>query len=170
MVISSQEVNDFEIINHPALGHCYKKIDDNDVYIPFQENEFGLNYGQYIKDYISRLHPKCSWLMTKPRKADYSDVRERLGKFHIWYSQNKTGKNVITTAMAELSLALELPKYLNCQISVIKVDATEHEVEEQDPLAHPQSKKIKIEIEESIFPTEMSNETDQHFVFVNDNS
>ena len=137
------KVDDFEIVNHPALGQCYTKVDEKEIFIPFRENEHGLNYGQYMHDYLSKLNPTSSWLLTQPQRS----TRVFIG--NIWFEGNKVGKNAVATAMSDLSAALELPRYINSQISVIKIDATEFE--EQDPLAPPADKKIKIEIEDPLF-------------------
>ena len=138
------KVDDFEITNHPVLGQCYKKIDDDQTFIPFRENKYGLNYGQYMKDYISVLNPNSSWLLTQPHRS----ANVFVGR--IWYEGTKLGKNTVANTMSDLSQALELPRYINAQISVIKIDVSEFE--EEDPLATPPAeKKIKIEIEDPLY-------------------
>ena len=155
--------SDFEIVDHPDLGQCYKRKDSDKDYMPFNENEYGLNVGQYFKDYMTKLDANSPWILTKP-KINYR-AKHGLQVKDVWYEETRIGKNRVFTGLSEFFAALDLPQYKISQIvslvdlKVSKNDQEHFEVDE-DPLASPVGKKIKLEVDD-----EMS-EDESNFVFI----
>ena len=80
--INSLKKSDFDIFEHPKVGRYYQKIKgeasknhkmdsevlENGGIIMFSMNKYGLNCGQYLKDYIAKLDPTSEYLFTRPRR------------------------------------------------------------------------------------------------------
>ena len=159
--------SDFEIIDHPDLGQCYKRKDNDNDFLPFAENEYGLSVGQYFHDYMSKLDGNSPWLLTKP-KINYRKFEKcGLQGLKVWYEESRIGKNRVLTGLAEFFAALDLPQYKATQISKVDLNLPENYpehfvIEAEDPLAPPAEKKIKIEMEGEIFDDE------SNFVYYDD--
>eukprot|EP00093_Oithona_nana_P003223 03223.XXX_133367_134008_1 [CDS] Oithona nana genome sequencing. len=118
---------DFEIFEHPKVGRYYQKIvgepssrnynADSEVLeaggvILFKVNEFGLNCGQYLKDYIAKLDPNCPFLFPIPKRLS----QNMIGYLHTipdWYECTKIGLNQLAKPLPEVSTALGLTRYTN---------------------------------------------------------
>ena len=115
---------DFEIFKHPKVGRYYQKIVGESKYydadslvlesggvIMFKDNEFGLNCGQYLKDYIAKLDPNCPYLFPRPMRQGkcYGFLHQR----SVWYECTKIGVNQLGKSLPEVSTALGLTRYTN---------------------------------------------------------
>ena len=120
---------DFEIFEHPTVGRYFQKIvgessknhkSDSEVLeaggvIMFETNHFGLNCGQYLKDYIAKLDPTCEFMFPRPiRESKY--MKGNLHVIPIWYECTKVGVNHVAKSLPEVSSALGLFRYTNNRI------------------------------------------------------
>ena len=101
---------DFELFNHHYLGKCYKKVDSEQYFIPFAADQFGLNYGQFLQDYMSKLTPWCLWLLPQARRPSQEIYRKGLVNIDMWFGEDKIGFEYIVNAVLDLKIALGLEK------------------------------------------------------------
>ena len=83
--INQLKKTDFDIFEHPTVGRYYQKIKgeatknhktdseilENGGIVMFATNKYGLNCGQYIKDYIAKLDPTCDDLFPRPKRYEF---------------------------------------------------------------------------------------------------
>ena len=130
------KIKDFAMQNDGKSGLVYKKINgQKDEFIPFGVNDYGLDCGEYLRQYIKKIQPGCPWLLPLPLKFMKAEgIGNRLLQSDHWFKSNKIGCKNLT--IQSLCSALDLPKYKNNEIPLIS-DKT---------LAGPKpSKMIKVE-------------------------
>ena len=187
--INMLKVKNFQVIIDPTFGKVFKNIQTGE-YIPFRENKYGLNCGQYLEDYTHKLSPGCPWFLCHPAKETKSFLSTGLLNLSVWFESTKIGKNF--QLIQDMCQALGLPKYTNGQVPFLKLPALSgYECEEYyneedsmdqipDPLDdhdQPDGKRIKLEYheeEEDQFEEEEDFEVEHdhkpQFVYVRDDS
>ena len=120
---------DIGIFEHPKVGRYYQKIVgessknhqmDSEILeaggiIMFKVNNFGLDCGKYLEDYIAKLDPTCEFLFPRPLRQS-KHMQGNLHVIPIWYECTKIGVNQVGKALPELSTSLGLNRYTNQQI------------------------------------------------------
>ena len=99
------KLSDFEVKNNAFI-----KVNSNVTTggsIKFELNEYGLNCGQYLENYIAKIAPDCPWLFPSP-------VRKFGLKQSFWYYSPKRPLSLFNTHL--LTEVLSLPKYVLSEI------------------------------------------------------
>ena len=173
--IDKFKVNDFQVIIDPMLGKVLQNIQTGE-YIPFCFNHYGLNCGQYLQDFISKLDPNCPWLLCRPLRESKA-VQESLPRLPTWFENTKIGRN--NDDIVEFVQALGLPKYTNCQVPYLKLpalgdfDSTDYYEDEDsyDPLTEEQPPDKMIKVEQDVQELEQAEPMNPpHYVYLRDNS